>query len=163
MFSFLSDKELARYLENAFKNDIAKEAFRELDSKNLTDLYLDESNSEKLDDTVDVMQYKSSNLVHVDDNKEYYKVFVLMPGVSKDDISITYIENGGCKHLKIALKNDVEYEYSKYFNFLQNVEKTWKIDLPNHVKTPNISLDNGVLKIECGYEKQEKEIKLDIQ
>lgn len=163
MFSFLSDKELARYLDDAFKNIIAKEAFKELDSKNLTDLYLDELNSEKLDDTVDVMHYKSSNLVHVDDNKEYYKVFVLMPGVSKDDISITFIENGGCKHLKIALKNGIEYEYSKYFNFLQNIGKTWKIDLPNHVKTPNIILDNGVLKIECGYEKQEKEIKLDIQ
>ena len=160
MFSFLTDKELAKYLNDAFKNDIAKDAFKRLDSRNLTDEYLDKTNSGKLEDP---MNYKSSGLVYTNRDKDSYKVFVLMPGVSKDDIAITYVENGGCKHLKIALDENVNYEYSKYFSFLKNIDKVWKIDLPNDTSTPVISMDNGVLKIECTYVNQEKEIKLDIQ
>lgn len=171
MFSFLTDKELAKYLDDVFKNDIEKDAFElrakdafkrfeDLDSRNLTDEYLDKTNSGELEDP---MNYKSSNLVYTESKDDVYRVFVLMPGVSKDDISITYVENGDCKHLKIALDEDVIYEYSKYFNFLKNIDKTWKIDLPNDTSTPVISMDNGVLKIECTYVNQEKEIKLDIQ
>lgn len=165
MFSFLGDRVLESYLENAFKNDIAKDYIKKLDSRNLTDEYLDKTNSDKTDpdNQEDSVIYKSSNLVYVDNDKDTYRVFVLMPGVSKDDISITYVENDGCKHLKFALNEGVEYEYSKYFNFLQSIDKTWKIDLPSKAKTPKISLDNGVLKIECDLEKQEKEIKLSIQ
>ena len=85
MFSFLTDKELARYLEDAFKNDIAKDAFKRLDSRNLTDEYLDKTNSGELEDP---MNYKSSGLVYTNRDKDSYKVFVLMPGVSKDDITI---------------------------------------------------------------------------
>ena len=163
MFSFINDKELAKYLDNVFKNDIEKDAFErfeDLDSRNLTDEYLDKTNSGELEDP---MNYKSSGLVYTESKDDLYRVFVLMPGVSKDDISITYVENGDCKHLKIALDENVNYEYSKYFNFLKNIDKVWKIDLPNDTSTPVISMDNGVLKIECTYVNQEKEIKLDIQ
>ena len=160
MFSFLTDKELARYLEDAFKNDIAKDAFKRLDSRNLTDEYLDKTNSGELEDP---MNYKSSGLVYTESKDDAYRVFVLMPGVSKDDISITYVENGDCKHLKISLNEDVVYEYSMYFNFLKNIDKVWKIDLPDDTSTPVISMDNGVLKIECTYVNQEKEIELEIQ
>ena len=62
MFSFLTDKELAKYLDDVFKNDIAKDAFKrfeDLDSKNLTDEYLDKTNSGELEDP---MNYKSSSL-----------------------------------------------------------------------------------------------------
>ena len=162
MFSFLTDKELAKYLDDVFKNKIAKDAFErfeDLDSRNLTDEYLDKTNSGELEDP---MNYKSSGLVYTNRDKDSYKVFVLMPGVSKDDITITYIENG-CKHLKIALDENVNYEYSKYFSFLKNIDKVWKIDLPNDTSTPVISMDNGVLKIECTYVNQEKEIELEIQ
>jgi len=163
MFSFIKDRELARFLEDAFKKDIAKDAFErfeDLDSRNLTDEYLDKTNSGELEDP---MNYKSSGLVYTESKDDVYKVFVLMPGVSKDDISITYVENGDCKHLKIALDENVNYEYSMYFNFLKNIDKTWKIDLPSDVSEPKITMDNGVLKIECTYVNQEKEIKLDIQ
>ena len=166
MFSFLTDKELAKYLDDVFKNDIEKDAlkrfkrFEDLDSRNLTDEYLDKTNSGELEDP---MNYKSSGLVYTNRDKDSYKVFVLMPGVSKDDIAITYVENGGCKHLKIALDENVNYEYSKYFSFLKNIDKVWKIDLPNDTSTPVISMDNGVLKIECTYVNQEKEIELEIQ
>ena len=163
MFSFLTDKELARYLEDAFKNDIAKDAFKrfeDLDSRNLTDEYLDKTNSGELEDP---MNYKSSGLVYTNRDKDSYKVFVLMPGVSKDDITITYVENGDCKHLKISLNEDVVYEYSMYFNFLKNIDKTWKIDLPSDVSEPKITMDNGVLKIECSYIDTRKEIKLNIK
>lgn len=163
MFSFIKDKELAKYLDDVFKNEIAKDAFKrfeDLDSRNLTDEYLDKTNSGELEDP---MNYKSSNLVHTERATDFYRVFILMPGISKDDISVTYVENGTCKHLKLTLNDDVEYEYSMYFNFLENVEKTWKIDLPSDVSEPKITMDNGVLKIECSYLKQEKEIKLSIQ
>lgn len=163
MFSFIKDKELAKYLDDVFKNEIAKDAFKrfeDLDSRNLTDEYLDKTNSGELEDP---MNYKSSCLVYTESKDDIYRVFILMPGVSKDDIAITYVENGGCKHLKIALDENVEYEYSKYFSFLKNIDKVWKIDLPNDTSTPKISMDNGVLKIECTYVNQEKEIKLDIQ
>ena len=150
MFSFLTDKELAKYLDDVFKNDIAKDAlkrfkrFEDLDSRNLTDEYLDKTNSGELEDP---MNYKSSGLVYTESKDDVYRVFVLMPGVSKDDISITYVENGDCKHLKISLNEDVVYEYSMYFNFLKNIDKTWKIDLPSDVSEPKITMDNGVLKI----------------
>ena len=94
MFSFLTDKELAKYLDDVFKNKIAKDAFErfeDLDSRNLTDEYLDKTNSGELEDP---MNYKSSGLVYTESKDDVYRVFVLMPGVSKDDISITYVENG---------------------------------------------------------------------
>ena len=163
MFSFIKDKELAKYLDDIFKNEIAKDAFKrfeDLDSRNLTDEYLDKTNSGELEDP---MNYKSSNLVYTESKDDLYRVFVLMPGVSKDDISITYVENGDCKHLKVSLNEDVVYEYSMYFNFLKNIDKTWKIDLPSDVSEPKISMDNGVLKIECSYIDTRKEIKLSIQ
>ena len=163
MFSFIKDKELAKYLDDVFKNEIAKDAFKrfeDLDSKNLTDEYLDKTNSGELEDP---MNYKSSGLVYTESKDDIYRVFVLMPGVSKDDIAITYVENGCCKHLKIALDENVQYVYSKYFSFLKNIDKVWKIDLPNDTSIPVISMNNGVLKIECSYINTKKEIKLDIE
>ena len=163
MFSFIKDKELAKYLDDVFKNEIAKDAFKrfeDLDSKNLTDEYLDKTNSGELEDP---MNYKSSGLVYTESKDDIYRVFVLMPGVSRDDISITYVENGCCKHLKIALDENVQYVYSKYFSFLKNIDKVWKIDLPNDTSIPVISMNNGVLKIECSYINTKKEIKLDIE
>ena len=163
VFSFIKDKELAKYLDDVFKNEIAKDAFKrfeDLDSRNLTDEYLDKTNSGELEDP---MNYKSSGLVYTESKDDIYRVFVLMPGVSKYDISITYVENGDCKHLKVSLNEDVIYEYSMYFNFLKNIDKTWKIDLPSDVSEPKITMDNGVLKIECSYINAKKEIKLNIQ
>ena len=162
MFSFIKDKELAKFLDDVFKNKIAKDAFErfeDLDSRNLTDEYLDKTNSGELEDP---MNYKSSGLVYTESKDDIYRVFVLMPGVSRDDISITYVENG-CKHLKIVLDENVNYEYSKYFSFLKNIDKVWKIDLPNDTSIPVISMNNGVLKIECSYINTKKEIKLDIE
>ena len=78
MFSFIKDKELAKYLDNVFKNEIAKDAFErfeDLDSRNLTDEYLDKTNSGELEDP---MNYKSSGLVYTNRDKDSYKVFVLM-------------------------------------------------------------------------------------
>lgn len=162
MFSFIKDKELAKFLDDVFKNKISKDAFErfeDLDSRNLTDEYLDKTNSGELEDP---MNYKSSGLVYTESKDDIYRVFILMPGVSRDDISITYVENG-CKHLKIVLDENVNYEYSKYFSFLKNIDKVWKIDLPNDTSIPVISMNNGVLKIECSYINTKKEIKLDIE
>ena len=112
---------LNNYLDSIKSVDFAK-SIRDLDSKNLTDVYLDKSNSgSKMRN--DLKTTPVNSLCYKERTPDKYKVYAVIPGVSKTDLTAKFVERENNKLIIIQVNKDAANKHVidcfSYLKFLK--------------------------------------------
>lgn len=153
---------LNNYLDSIKSVDFAK-SIRDLDNQNLTDVYLDESNSgSKMRN--DLKTTPVNSLCYKERTPDKYKVYAVIPGVSKTDLTAKFVERENNKLIIIQVNKDAANKHViDCFSYLKFLKNPLKIVVPSDTTNPVLKLENGILEIQLDYvEKTRKTEVLDI-
>lgn len=141
---------LNNYLDSIKSVDFAK-SIRDLDSKNLTDVYLDKSNSgSKMRN--DLKTTPVNSLCYKERTPEKYKVYAVIPGVSKTDLTAKFVERENNKLIVIQVNKDAANKHViECFSYLKFLKNPLKIVVPSDTTNPVLKLENGILEIQLDY------------
>ena len=141
---------LNSYLYSIKPVDFAK-SIRDLDNKNLTDVYLDESNSgSKMRN--DLKTTPVNSLCYKERTPEKYKVYAVIPGVSKSDLTAKFVERENNKLIVVQVNKDAANKHViDCFSYLKFLKNPLKIVVPSDTTNPVLKLENGILEIQLDY------------
>ena len=141
---------LNNYLDSIKSVDFAK-SIRDLDSKNLTDVYLDKSNSgSKMRN--DLKTTPVNSLCYKERTPDKYKVYAVIPGVSKTDLTAKFVERENNKLIIIQVNKDAANKHViDCFSYLKFLKNPLKIVVPSDTTNPVLKLENGILEIQLDY------------
>lgn len=141
---------LNNYLDSIKSVDFVK-SIRDLDSKNLTDAYLDKSNSgSKMRN--DLKTTPVNSLCYKERTPEKYKVYAVIPGVSKTDLTAKFVERENNKLIIIQVNKDAANKHViECFSYLKFLKNPLKIVVPSDTTNPVLKLENGILEIQLDY------------
>ena len=138
------------YLYSMNSVDFAK-SIRDLDNKNLTDVYLDKSNSgSKMRN--DLKTTPVNSLCYKERTPDKYKVYAVIPGVSKTDLTAKFVERENNKLIIIQVNKDAANKHViDCFSYLKFLKNPLKIVVPSDTTNPVLKLENGILEIQLDY------------
>lgn len=141
---------LNNYLDSIKSVDFAK-SIRDLDNQNLTDVYLDESNSgSKMRN--DLKTTPVNSLCYKERTPDKYKVYAVIPGVSKTDLTAKFVERENNKLIIIQVNKDAANKHViDCFSYLKFLKNPLKIVVPSDTTNPVLKLENGILEIQLDY------------
>lgn len=141
---------LNNYLDSIKSVDFVK-SIRDLDSKNLTDVYLDKSNSgSKMRN--DLKTTPVNSLCYKERTPDKYKVYAVIPGVSKTDLTAKFVERENNKLIIIQVNKDAANKHViDCFSYLKFLKNPLKIVVPSDTTNPVLKLENGILEIQLDY------------
>lgn len=125
---------------------------RDLDNKNLTDVYLDKSNLGSTAMKNDLKIPPVNSLCYKERTPEKYKLYAVIPGVSKTDLTAKFVERENDKLIVITVnKNIANKHVIKCFSYLKFLNNPLKIVVPSDTTNPVLKLENGILEIQLDY------------
>ena len=125
---------------------------RDLDSKNLTDAYLDKSNSGSTEMRNDLKITPVNSLCYKERTPEKYNVYAVIPGVSKCDLTAKFVERENNKLIIIQVNKDAANNHIiECFSYLKFLKNPLKIVVPSDTTNPVLKLENGILEIQLDY------------
>ena len=141
---------LNNYLDSIKSVDFAK-SIRDLDNRNLTDVYLDKSNSgSKMRN--DLKTTPVNSLCYKERTPEKYKVYAVIPGVSKSDLTAKFVERENNKLIVVQVNKDAANKHViDCFSYLKFLKNPLKIVVPSDTTNPVLKLENGILEIQLDY------------
>lgn len=141
---------LNNYLDSIKSVDFVK-SIRDLDNRNLTDVYLDKSNSgSKMRN--DLKTTPVNSLCYKERTPEKYKVYAVIPGVSKTDLTAKFVERENNKLIIIQVNKDAANKHViECFSYLKFLKNPLKIVVPSDTTNPVLKLENGILEIQLDY------------
>lgn len=141
---------LNNYLDSIKSVDFAK-SIRDLDNRNLTDVYLDKSNSgSKMRN--DLKTTPVNSLCYKERTPDKYKVYAVIPGVSKTDLTAKFVERENNKLIIIQVNKDAANKHViDCFSYLKFLKNPLKIAVPSDTTNPVLKLENGILEIQLDY------------
>lgn len=141
---------LNNYLDSIKSVDFAK-SIRDLDNRNLTDVYLDESNSgSKMRN--DLKTTPVNSLCYKERTPEKYRVYAVIPGVSKSDLTAKFVERENNKLIVVQVNKDAANKHViDCFSYLKFLKNPLKIVVPSDTTNPVLKLENGILEIQLDY------------
>ena len=145
---------LNNYLDSIKSVDFAKsiQEIRDLDNKNLTDAYLDKSNSGSTTMRNDLKTTPVNSLCYKERTPEKYKVYAVIPGVSKTDLTAKFIERENNKLIVIQVNKDIANKHViECFSYLKFLNNPLRIVVPSDTTNPVLKLENGILEIQLDY------------
>ena len=124
---------------------------RDLDNRNLTDVYLDKSNSgSKMRN--DLKTTPVNSLCYKERTPDKYKVYAVIPGVSKSDLTAKFVERENNKLIIIQVNKDAANKHViDCFSYLKFLKNPLKIVVPSDTTNPVLKLENGILEIQLDY------------
>lgn len=142
---------LNNYLDSIKSVDFAK-SIRDLDNRNLTDAYLDESNSGSIEMRNDLKTTPVNSLCYKERTPEKYKVYAVIPAVSKSDLTAKFVERENNKLIVIQVNKDAANKHViDCFSYLKFLKNPLKIVVPSDTTNPVLKLENGILEIQLDY------------
>lgn len=136
-------------------NSLLAKSIREivnLDNENLTDAYLDKSNSGSDEMKNDLKTTPVNSLCYNERTPEKYKAYVVIPGVSKTDLTAKFIERESNKIIVINVNKDIENKHIiECFSYLKFLNNPLRIFVPSDTTNPVLKLENGILEIQLDY------------
>ena len=122
-----------------------------LDNENLTDAYLDTSNSgSKMKN--DLKTTPVNSLCYKERTPEKYRVYALIPGVSKTDLTAKFVERENDKIIVINVNKDIaNKDIVERFSYLKFLKSSLQIVVPADTTNPVLKLENGILEIQLDY------------
>ena len=141
---------LNNYLDSIKSVDFAK-SIRDLDNRNLTDVYLDESNSgSKMRN--DLKTTPVNSLCYKERTPDKYRVYAVIPGVSKSDLTAKFVERENNKLIVVQVNKDAANKHViDCFSYLKFLKNPLKIVVPSDTTNPVLKLENGILEIQLDY------------
>ena len=141
---------LNNYLDSIKSVDFVK-SIRDLDNRNLTDVYLDKSNSgSKMRN--DLKTTPVNSLCYKERTPDKYKVYAVIPGVSKSDLTAKFVERENNKLIIIQVNKDAANKHViDCFSYLKFLKNPLKIAVPSDTTNPVLKLENGILEIQLDY------------
>ena len=122
-----------------------------LDNENLTDVYLDKSNSGS-EMKNDLKTTPVNSLCYKERTPEKYRVYALIPGVSKTDLTAKFVERENDKLITIAVNKDIaNKDIVERFSYLKFLKSSLQIVVPADTTNPVLKLENGILEIQLDY------------
>ena len=123
-----------------------------LDNENLTDAYLDKSNSGSNEMKNDLKTTPVNSLCYKERTPEKYRVYALIPGVSKTDLTAKFVERENDKLITIAVNKDIaNKDIVERFSYLKFLKSSLQIVVPADTTNPVLKLENGILEIQLDY------------
>ena len=145
---------LNNYLDSIQSVDFAKSIreLRDLDRKNLTDAYLDKLNSGSTEMRNDLKTTPVNSLCYKERTPEKYKVYAVIPGVSKSDLTAKFVERENNKLIVIQVNKDAANKHViECFSYLKFLKNPLRIVVPSDTTNPVLKLENGILEIQLDY------------
>lgn len=132
-------------------NYLLTKSIRDLDNRNLTDVYLDKSNSgSKMRN--DLKTTPVNSLCYKERTPDKYKVYAVIPGVSKTDLTAKFVERENNKLIIIQVNKDAANKHViDCFSYLKFLKNPLKIVVPSDTTNPVLKLENGILEIQLDY------------
>ena len=123
-----------------------------LDNENLTDAYLDKSNSGSNEMKNDLKTTPVNSLCYKERTPEKYRVYALIPGVSKTDLTAKFVERENDKLITIVVNKDIaNKDIVERFSYLKFLKSSLHIVVPADTTNPVLKLENGILEIQLDY------------
>lgn len=142
---------LNNYLDSIESVDFVK-SIRDLDNRNLTDVYLDKSNSGSTEMRNDLKTTPVNSLCYKERTPEKYKVYAVIPGVSKSDLTAKFVERENNKLIVVQVNKDAANKHViECFSYLKFLKNPLKIAVPADTTNPVLKLENGILEIQLDY------------
>lgn len=142
---------LNNYLDSIKSVDFVK-SIRDLDNRNLTDVYLDKSNSGSTTMRNDLKTTPVNSLCYKERTPEKYKVYAVIPGVSKSDLTAKFVERENNKLIVVQVNKDAANKHViECFSYLKFLKNPLKIVVPSDTTNPVLKLENGILEIQLDY------------
>lgn len=142
---------LNNYLDSIKSVDFVK-SIRDLDNRNLTDVYLDKSNSGSTEMRNDLKTTPVNSLCYKERTPEKYKVYAVIPGVSKSDLTAKFVERENNKLIVVQVNKDAANKHViECFSYLKFLKNPLRIVVPSDTTNPVLKLENGILEIQLDY------------
>lgn len=142
---------LNNYLDSIKSVDFAK-SIRDLDNRNLTDAYLDKSNSGSNEMKNALKTTPVNSLCYKERTPDKYKVYAVIPGVSKTDLTAKFVERENNKLIVVQVNKDAANKHViECFSYLKFLKNPLKIVVPSDTTNPVLKLENGILEIQLDY------------
>lgn len=93
-----------------------------------------------------------NSLCYKERTPEKYKLYAVIPGVSKTDLTAKFVERENDKLIVITVnKNIANKHVIKCFSYLKFLNNPLKIVVPADTANPVLKLENGILEIQLDY------------
>ena len=93
-----------------------------------------------------------NSLCYKERTPEKYKVYAVIPGVSKTDLTAKFVERENNKLIIIQVNKDAANKHViDCFSYLKFLKNPLKIVVPLDTTNPVLKLENGILEIQLDY------------
>ena len=93
-----------------------------------------------------------NSLCYKERTPEKYKVYAVIPGVSKTDLTAKFVERENNKLIVIQVNKDAANKHViECFSYLKFLKNPLRIVVPSDTTNPVLKLENGILEIQLDY------------
>ena len=117
-----------------------------------TDIHLNMPNSGLPEMKNDLKTTPVNSLCYKERTPEKYRVYALIPGVSKTDLTAKFVEIENDKLITITVNKDIANKHIiERFSYLKFLKSSLQIVVPADTTNPVLKLENGILEIQLDY------------
>ena len=91
----------------------------------------------------------SKSVYYTERTPEKYKIYAVLPGVSKDDLTAKFVDRENSKQIIVRLKKD--FKMTPFLLQLEYLKNPLQIVVPADTTNPVLKLENGILEIQLDY------------
>lgn len=123
-----------------------------LDDNYFTDTHLKTPNFGSNGMINDLKPTPVNSLCYKERTPEKYRVYALIPGVSKTDLTAKFVERENDKIITITVNKDIaNKDIVERFSYLKFLKSSLQIVVPADTTNPVLKLENGILEIQLDY------------